>query len=87
MANLVVLLDPMLDQPGDATFDVQQLLINVSLYSMKLGYDAHFHAFAPMFHCEIIQILGTGTVIWGGVFFVNCLEHSVSTAVGQLTPS
>ena len=77
MTNLVVLLDPMHNQPEDAKFDVQHLSINVSLYSMKLGYDAHFHAFAPMFHCGINQILGTGTVIWGGVFFVNCLEHSI----------
>ena len=54
MANMVVLLDLMLDQLGDATFDAQQLSIYVSLYYMKLGYDAHFHAFvAPMFHCEI----------------------------------
>ena len=41
MTNLVVLLDPMLDQPGNTTLDVvYHLHHNASLRSMNLGYDA-----------------------------------------------
>ena len=78
--DLVVLLDPMLNQPGKTTINEQHLSHKVSLISMQLWYDAQHQVFTPMLHGAFNQLLGSLTVFLGRVFFVNCLEHRISEA-------
>ena len=78
--DLVLLLDPMLNQPGKTTINEQHLSHKVSLDSMQLWNDAQLQVFAPMLHGSFDQLLRSLIVFLGRVLFVKCFEHKIPEA-------